>query len=277
MKPIDMAKRKLEVHKKKCIGCQDVIHALTPLDADVGQKSEVQLEDENRLKELTGVDPYHVEKNISDNDLRGTLLLFCKAEELDALELMVHDATDRRLAAALKFALPPNRDGEDAATTLDDLEDHSAILVDHGYDRSAIAKERRKDFKNAMLKRLRSKQVEFSQAVMQTENRQFRQYRETGNMSLFSGVSPADSRQAHVPASLVVSKREETARRTKRLTFKEASRAGHIVETQIDTTNQGSRDGVIGYGPEQSADATGTAWDRLQAEGMTEYYSSPGY
>ena len=104
-------------------------------------------------------------------------------------------------------------------------------------------------FKNAMLaKRLRSKQVEFSQAVMQTENRQFRQYRETGDMSLFSGVSPADSRQTNVPASLVVSKREETARRTKCLTFKGATRAGHIMETRIDTLNEGPRDQATGYG-----------------------------
>ena len=158
MKPIDMAKRKLEVHKKKCIGCQDVIHALTPMDADVANSSE--LPEESKLKELTGVDPYHVEKHISDKDLRGTLLLFCKSEELDALELMVHDATDRRLAAERNLVLPPNRQGADASPSVDDLDDHRDVLVGHGYDGAWVTKERHKDFKNAMLKRLRSKQVE---------------------------------------------------------------------------------------------------------------------
>ena len=275
MKPIDMAKKKLEVHKKKCIGCQDVIHALTPMDvADlVNDNAGQELPEDAKLKELTGVDPYHVEKHISDKDLRGTLLLFCKGEELDTLELMIQDATDRRLANASNIELPQNRGGADAAPTWDDLDDHREILVGQGYDRSWVTKERRKDFKNARLKRLRSKQVEFSQAVMQTENRQFRQFRETGEMSLFSSVSPADSRQTNVPASLVVTKREETARRTKQLTFKEATRAGQIVETRIDATNEGSREDAVG-GP-ASANATGTAWDRLQAAGMEDYFS-PG-
>ena len=273
MKPIGVAKRKLEVHKKKCIGCQDVIHALTKVDgADVHVGS-----DTTDLQKLTGIDPYHVEKHISDKDLRGTLLLFCKGEELDALEVLIHDATDRRLALVKDVELPANRGGAEAAPTLDDLEDHRDLLVEQGYGRSWITKERRKDFKNAMLKRLRSKQVEFSQAVMQTENRQFRQFRETGEMSLFSSVSPADSRRTKVPASLVVTKREETAKRTKELTFKEATRAGDIVMTRIDQSNKGSRDEAVGYGPTGSANATGTAWDRLVASGLTEYYASPGY
>jgi hypothetical protein len=157
MKPIDMAKRKRDVHKKKCIGCQDVnIHALTPMDADVANSSELPVE--SKPKELTV--QYHVEKHISDKDLRGTLLLFRKGEKFDALELMVHDATDRRLAAENNFVLPPNRQGEESLRPPCMTWTTIVICGCHGYDGSWVTKEWRKDFKNAMLKRLRSKQVE---------------------------------------------------------------------------------------------------------------------
>ena len=134
IKPIDIAKKKLAVHKQKCIGCQDVIHALTNLDA----KPAADDPPENPEK-LTGVDPYHVEKNISDKDLRGTLLLFCKSEELDQMELTIHDETDRRLAAEVNVELPPNRAG---AATLDDLADHAQSLQQQGVASKHMQKER---------------------------------------------------------------------------------------------------------------------------------------
>ena len=56
---------------------------------------------------------------------------------------------------------------------------------------------------------------------MQTENRQFRTLRETGAMTLFSEASPEVAQETQVPASLVVTKRQETAAKIHDLTIKE--------------------------------------------------------
>jgi len=61
----------------------------------------------------------------------------------------------------------------------------------------------------------------FVKAVMQTENRQFRTLRETGVMTLFSEASPEVAQETLVPASLVVTKRQETAAKIHDLTIKE--------------------------------------------------------
>ena len=51
------------------------------------------------------------------------------------------------------------------------------------------------------------------------------------------------------------------------------------IETRIDASNDETlmpRSDVVGYGP-SSAKATGTAWERLQKSGMTQYYDGSGW
>ena len=51
------------------------------------------------------------------------------------------------------------------------------------------------------------------------------------------------------------------------------------IETRIDASNDETlmpRSDVVGYGP-SSAKTTGTAWERLQKSGMTQYYDGSGW